>query len=222
MKYSKHITLALTLFGALGTTGAYAATIPVANSSFEILPTGGLPIGCGTGCSYSENSPIPGWTSIGSFWGQFQPGVQDGNFTYLNSVPDGITVAYINSGTIQQTVGAVAQAGVTYTLQVDLGFRKDVPDPGTITLQIGSNDIVATGSVALFSGNWENYTATYTALPTDAGDPISILLSSTDDQGDFDNVRLNNSLAAVPEPASLTLLASGLLGFGLLRRRKAL
>src|ERR1700688_5069315 len=170
---------------------AWSVPILVANPSFEILPAGGLPAGCGPGCSYSVNTPIPFWTSGGSF-GQFQPGVQVGDFTYFNSVPDGITVAYINGGTIAQTVGTTAQAGVTYTLQGDIGFRKDVPDPGSITLEIDSHSILATDVAAPLSGNWVDYTATYTALATDVGDPISILLSSGI-QGDFDNVRLSNN-----------------------------
>jgi hypothetical protein len=215
--------LAVGLFASGLCWPAWSVPILVANPSFEILPASGLPAGCGAGCSYSVNTPIPFWTSGGSSFGQFQPGVQVSNFTYFNSVPDGITVAYINGGTIAQTVGATAQAGVTYTLQGDLGFRKDTPDPGTITLEIGSHSILATGVAAPLSGNWVDYTATYTALATDAGDSISILLSSNAAQGDFDNVRLSNNLAAgIPEPATVAIFGVGLIGLGaMLRRRKA-
>ena len=45
------------------------------------------------------------------------------------------------SPTISQTVGTVAQAGLTYTLQVDLGPRKDLPDPGVVMLQVGANTV---------------------------------------------------------------------------------
>ena len=116
---------------------ASAAIIPVVNASFETLPAGGLPFGgCGTGCSFSVNDPVPGWNGAGSF-GQFQPGPASGNFAYFNFVPNGLTVAYSNGGSLSQTVAAVAVPGVTYTLSVDVGFRKDVPDNGTVALMQG-------------------------------------------------------------------------------------
>ncbi|MEO9189003.1 MAG: PEP-CTERM sorting domain-containing protein [Acetobacteraceae bacterium] len=218
MKILRAWTL-LPLLGLLaGANTAVGAVIPVSNPSFETLPAGGLPFGCGAGCSYSAQDPIPGWVSTGSF-GQFQPGVQVGNFTYFNSVPDGITVAYSNGGTISQTVGAVAVAGTTYTLNVDVGFRKDVPDPGTVSLLVGANPILAAGVPAPFSGDFVDYMASYTATALDAGGAISILLSTPGEQGDWDNVRLSESAAAIPEPASLALFGAGLVAIGLLRRK---
>jgi hypothetical protein len=195
---------------------ASAGPITVANASFETLPAGGLPSGCGTGCSFSVNDPIPGWTSTGSF-GQFQPGVQAGNFTYFNTVTDGITVAYSNGGTISQTVGDTVVAGTTYTLSVDVGERKDVPDPGSVFLIVGTQTVLATGIPAL-PGDWSTFTASYTATALDAGAAIEVLLSSPGVQGDWDNVHL--AATAVPEPASLVLLGAGLLAFGVIRRRR--
>ncbi len=202
----------------LASVSAHAGVIAVANASFETLPQAGLPFGgCGAGCSFSINDPIPGWTSTGSF-GQFQPGVQASNFTYFNYVPDGITVAYSNGGTISQTVADTATAGTTYTLIVDLGFRKDITDPGTISLIVGGNTVLATGTASQLSGDWATYTASYTATAADAGGAISVLLASPGAQGDWDNVRLSSS-AAVAEPASLALFGVGLLGAAALRRK---
>jgi hypothetical protein len=216
----------LSSFGAVGLiggpSGAAAAPILVANPSFEILPVGGLPLdSCGPGCFFSSGTPIPGWNSSGQF-GQFQPGVQDGNFTTFNSVPSGITVAYSNGGSISQTVGPVGQVGVTYTLQVDVGFRKDLINPGTVALVVGSHTTDATGAVPQMSGNWVNYTASYTAVASDAGAPISILLSSPGSQGDWDNVRLSDNITAIPEPMSLAVIGVGILALGaVLRHRQA-
>src|SRR5207245_4829356 len=92
----------------------FADVVSVANPSFEILPPGGLPNSCGPSCFFSVD-PIPCWTNVGTS-GQFQPGTQDGNFTFFDSLSDGITTAYSNDigGVISQTVGATVQAGVTY------------------------------------------------------------------------------------------------------------
>ncbi len=199
--------------------GAAASAIPVANPSFETLPAGGLPNGCGVGCSYSMNDPVPGWTGFGSF-GQFQPGPAFGNFTYFNTVPDGVTVAYSNGGGLTQTVAALAQAGVTYTLQVDVGYRKDVTDQSLPELVVGSNTIAnVIPNPPQFSGDWVTDTITYTATALDAGAPISIVLTANGVQGNWDNVRLSDNLAAIPEPMSVALFGTGIAALGLFRRR---
>ena len=139
---------------SLTTTVALAAAIAVNNPSFEAVPPGGFPFtaGCvGAGCSYSEGvGAIPEWTStVPSLSGEAIPGTQVGNFFAFNTIPDGITVAFIGApgvGTISQTVGTRVQPGVTYTLQVDLGWRKDYPAfTGTADLLINGTRYVASG-----------------------------------------------------------------------------
>ena len=197
---------------------ALATPIFVDNFSFETLPAGGLPNPCGTGCSFSQLTPIPGWANTGDS-GQFQPGVQASNFTFFNSVPDGITVAYANAGIISQTVAPTVVHNTVYTLQVDQGQRNDLGAAGTIELVIGGTPILATG-IAPSPGNFSTFTATYTGLPGDVGDPITIRLTSFSAQGDWDNVRLDATL--VPEPSTLWLFGAGVAGLAVLwRRRKA-
>jgi hypothetical protein len=195
------------LFGlAFGLTAApaLATSISVSNPSFEVLPAGGLTqTGCGAGCDYSIGVPIPGWVSAptNGDWGQFQPGPSPS--AYFNYLTDGTTVAYANNGVLSQTVGATAVAGMTYTLLVDAGFRKDSADPGVVELQVGSTIITGIGTPDPNSGNWATYTATYTATVADAGDSITIVLSSLKAQGDWDNVRLAADLAesrCLPRP----------------------
>jgi hypothetical protein len=191
--------------------------IPVVNHSFETIPAG-LPSPCGTGCSYSSGS-IPGWTITGG-GGQFQPGFQSGNTTYLGgAASDGtITSAYSNGGVISQTVGSTVQVGAIYTLLVDIGNRYDASPAGTADLLINGTKYTAIGTVAA-EGGWSIYTASYTGLFADAGQAITIELNSSGSQGNYDNVQLS----ATPEPGFYGLLTLGISGlaFAVNRRRKA-
>lgn len=210
------------------TSIGFAAPIQVDNASFETLPVGGLNNdNCGPGCMYSTGTPIPGWMINGGTIeiGQFQPGVQDGNLAYFNFVPDGITVAYSNGGSIFQKVGPTVEVGVVYKLQVELGFRKDSPDPGFVELVIGDNaPIIATSDVPAvqFSGDWLTYTAIYKGVEEDFGKSITIELFTDAPQGDWDNVRLDaTSAAAVPEPGTIPLIGAALVALvGVVRRKR--
>jgi hypothetical protein len=198
---------------AFVSTAAQAGVITVLNPSFEIIDAGGLPNGgCGAGCAYNV-AEVPDWTG-GE--GSFQPGPSSGNFAYFNYVPDGVTVAYSNGAGFSQTVAATAVAGDTYTLTVDLGYRKDIPDPGSIALQVGANTVAGTGAAPQGSGDWSTWTATYTATAADAGAPITILLVGGGSQSDFDNV----NLIAAPEPASWALMLVGFGGLGAVLRSR--
>jgi hypothetical protein len=207
---------AMTFFASTG----LASVISVSNNSFETLPAGGLPTACGPSCFYSDNDPIPGWTATGEFWGQFQPGTQDGNFTWFNSLSDGITIAFIGAaGNLSQTVGATVQTGATYTLLVDLGQHNSQPFAATADLLIDGVRYFAVGSAPPVGG-WSTYTATYVGLPQDAGSPITIELNAAGSQGDFDNVRLSTDASAsgVPEPNYCVLAGAAILAIGLRRR----
>ena len=205
---------------ALAAAPCFASTIFVSNFSFETLPGGGLPSACGTGCSYSAGGTIPDWS--GATGGEFQPGTQDGNFAYFNTLSDGITNAYSNGGVISQTVGATVVEGEVYTLMVDVGYRNDAAFAGTAALVINGNTYSATGTTPS-PGGWSTFTATYTGLSADVGDAITIALGSSGVQGNFDNVRMDGTLAesAVPEPASFLLIAPVLLALGSRIKRTA-
>lgn len=197
---------------AFGAPAMAASNITVVNASFETLPQGGLPFGCGAGCSFSDGS-IPGWTTSGAN-GQFQPGTAG----FYNFVPDGLTVAYSNGGTISQTVGVTAVAGTTYTLTTAFGVRNDIGNPGSTRLLVGANSILATGLLPT-AGNWSTFTASYTATLADAGSLIAIELASPGAQGGWDNISLTGS--AVPEPGTWALMIAGFGMIGFAARRKA-
>jgi hypothetical protein len=195
--------LAFTACSLLALANALATPVPIANPSFEILPPGGLPL-CSAGACYSI-APIPGWMNSGNS-GQ----VQWVGTSVFNYVPDGNTTAYSDDagGTITQVVGSVA-ANTIYTLKVDLGLRKDnfVASLGTVALLVGSTPVYATGS-APSSGNWSTFTATYTSTAADLGKSLTIQLTATGFQGDFDNVRLDAS-PVTPQTFILPQLAFG-------------
>jgi len=207
---------------------ARATSISVLNPSFEILPAGGLPNSCGAGCNYS-NTAIPDWNSPPGTTGQFQPSGAD--FNYL---PDGTTIAFSGNGRIWQMVSATTVAGVTYTLQVDVGHRKGIGVLSLVGLNIGGTasggsivggtDIGATGTEPT-DGNWSTFTATYLASAT--GLSISIIMDdnapAVNQAGYWDNVRLSDdttSVGATPLPAALPLFVSGLGALGLVARRR--
>ena len=222
--------LVASLILLLGTSStASAAFIFVANHSFEELPTAGLTYDCGSGCSYSIDS-IPGWQNepgsggSGTNSGQFRPGVDSGNFTYFASLSDGNVSAYSSSGGgIAQVTGARVQSGVTYTLLVDIGFRKDAAPIGVPRLLVNGLFYEPVAAPSPDKGGWATFTTTYLGRDEDAGLPITIFLNSTSFQGNFDNVRFSDS-TVVPLPPALALFVSA---FGLLvplarRRRQGL
>ena len=160
MKILKILGSALFCTAGLAAWGASAKAniIPVADPYFDQFPAGptnlnGLMVGpgtpypylylsCGGTCRFTDANVV-GWTSSGTYdeahgivSGQWQIGDQTDFFNGPpiiagTSTPEPIVVRDINA-TISQVVSTTALAGVTYTLDVDLGFnlgpRQDLGD----------------------------------------------------------------------------------------------
>lgn len=202
---------------ALASTNASAGTITVLNPSFETLAAGYPNFGpgsCAPGCTYSLGLGIPDWNAspTSSSYGQFQPGNPANTAYYNNPLPDGPTVAFISGGALYQTVVNSMVAGVTYTLGVDVGYRKDLADDGSVGLGIGNNflsgSFLSISNGQQFSGNWVFDTVSYTATAADQGQMLSVVLDNTGGQGNFDNV----SVSASPLPSTWTMLIAGFVG----------
>jgi hypothetical protein len=256
MRFFRTSSSAMVCAVVLATLGANAnaATIAVANGDFSEFPAGQTPasylnFGCGPSgptrntCAFADNTVV-GWNQSATFSeaddtfsGQWQIGYPQVTNAF-NSEPliNGTTPEPIvfreQNVTTNQTVSTTAVAGVTYTLDVDLGFATTAPDDASIFLIVNGKSVTATplGSVTLakmqFSGNWFDFEASYTATAADAGAPIEIVLSSLthgNGFGFFGDVRLTDSLTdtpppsgapATPEPATWAMMLIGFAGMG--------
>jgi hypothetical protein len=134
---------------------AKANIIPVVDPLFDQFPTvptifNGQTVGttaatylyfsCGGTCRFADDNVV-GWTSSETYdpphalSGQ----VQIGNSTDFNANPPEPIVERDINATISQVVSTTALAGVTYTLDVDLGFGLDKrPDDASVYLMVGT------------------------------------------------------------------------------------
>jgi hypothetical protein len=217
MKLSKKlaVTFGLALCGMISAQIAKADTvIPIQNPSFETAVS--LGSSCGGSCTFN-NGPVPGWTQVSGQSGTFMP-----DSTLFNTpVPDGSLALYINAGSVSQTLTGVSlQANSTYTLSVFVGDRLDNETTDySFSLLAGStvlNTFSASNS-AITPGTFENEFLTFsTGASVPTGD-LSILLSATGIQGDFDDVVLtvapnDSDPVNTPEPGSIWMLGAGLIG----------
>jgi hypothetical protein len=202
----------------------FATDIPVTNGSFETPPAGGINTPCaGPGCFFSTAN-ILGWTNPPSKSGQLLPSTSGPNRLFNETAPgSGPTSAYVSAnGTIEQTVGATVEEGVTYTLTLEIGHVTDSGFGGSAELLVANRVFTATGTIPT-PGNWSTFTASFTGDFANVGDSITIDLRDTglDTQGNFDSVSLTSSSGPpIPEPSSMLLLGSGVLGLAQVIRRK--
>ena len=160
---------------ALG-ANANANTIPVVNADFSMFPTtpsifdGVFPVGTtaatylffgcpGTGCRFADDDVV-GWTSSstfapGAFSGQWQIGAITGPAPSTRFIADPIfngtpepIVLRSQGASISQVVSTTATPGVTYTLDVDVGFSLLEVDKGLVELIVGNHTVTATPLVA--------------------------------------------------------------------------
>jgi hypothetical protein len=215
------------------TTGAWGDSVTIQNASFEqIASSNPLASPCnGPGfCAFNAGNPMPGWTISGTnaSAGQFEPS----SFYFNLPLPDGNIVAYINSGSISQTLGVSVLPDSTYTLSVDVGRRFDVTGVNySLSLLDGSNVLgtcTQSGSNAsIAAGTFEDIALTCTTGASVPAGLLGIELTGSGRQIDFDNVQLSVvSAVSTPEPGALALTLGGLLMGGLLfmhsRRRQYL
>lgn len=172
---------------------------------------------------------------------QYPSGVPDGvNIAYLTAV--------VNSVSISQTLSATLLANDTYTLTAWAGLRDDpsVFGPGlgcngaNMSLEAGGtvlNSLVEEGSniCNVTLGDFQEFTVTFDSAGVNSallGQDLSIVLTANGSgsifepaEVDFDDLSLTDTsqgspVTTTPEPSTLLLLCSGLLGLAGMARRK--
>jgi len=152
--------------------------------------------------------------------------------------PEGSNVGYVYFDAAENDVGvfgfkqrlsATLTAGMTYSLQVDVG-NTDYYDGFSgyrIELRAGGELLAFDeNTLTLAENEFDTSLVSYTAQ---AGDPIGQALAirllnlqqhSGWNEVDFDNVRLDASPVPTPEPATMLLLGTGLIGLAGFGRKK--